>query len=63
MGDSYGLRRVLPAMRVRETMIVPVSLVGREQARFWVDLYGAEESWLDWALDYFGLPAWSELRP
>jgi len=63
IGDSYGLRRVLPAVRVRETMIVPVSVLGRAQARFWVDLYGAEESWLDWALDCFGLPAWSEIRP
>jgi hypothetical protein len=63
IGECYGLRRVLPAVRVRETMIVPVSAAGREQARLLVDLYGAEESWLDWALDRFGLPAWSELRP
>lgn len=26
---SYGLRRVLPAVRVRETMIVPVTPSGR----------------------------------
>jgi hypothetical protein len=63
IGESYGLRRVLPAVRVRETMIVPVSTAGCQQARLWVDLYDAEESWLDWALDRVGLPAWSELRP
>jgi len=62
-GESYGLRRVLPAARVRETMIVPVSGEGRKQSRLWVELYGAEESWLDWALDRVGLPAWRELHP
>lgn len=61
--DSYGLRRVLPAVRVRETMIVPVSAAGREQARTWVDLYNSEDSWLDWALDHAGLPLWREIRP
>jgi len=61
--DSYGIRRVLPPVRVRETMIVSVSEAGRQQARTWVDLYGGEASWLDWALDRLGLPAWSEIRP
>lgn len=63
VGDSYGLRRVLPAVRVRETMIVPISPAGREQARMWVDLYNSEGSWLDWALDRVGLPSWREIRP
>jgi hypothetical protein len=62
IGESYGLRRVLPAVRVRETMIVPTNAVGRAEARLWVGLYDAEESWLDWALDRVGLSAWSELR-
>jgi hypothetical protein len=61
--DSYLLRRVLPAVRVRETMIVPVSAAGREQARTWVDLYNSEDSWLDWTLDRTGLPLWREIRP
>lgn len=52
----YGLRRVLPAARVRETMIVPVTPRGRDQARIWRDLYNAEEDWLDWALHQAGLP-------
>jgi hypothetical protein len=52
----YGLRRVLPAVRVRETMIVPVTPSGRDQARIWRELYNAEEEWLDWALHLAGLP-------
>jgi hypothetical protein len=47
-GRSYGLRRVLPAVRVRETMIVSVTPSGRELASIWRDLYNAEEHWLDW---------------
>ena len=54
-GRSYGLRRVLPAVRVRETMIVSVTPSGRELASIWRDLYNAEEHWLDWALDIAGL--------
>jgi len=52
----YGLRRVLPAVRVRETMIVPVTPRGRKQARIWRELYNAEDEWLDWALRLAGLP-------
>jgi hypothetical protein len=53
--DCYALRRVLPARRVRETMIVPVTARGRSQAEVWRDLYNAEDSWLDWALGRAGL--------
>lgn len=52
----YGLRRLLPAVRVRESMIVPVTAHGRDQARVWRELYNDEENWLDWALDRAGLP-------
>jgi hypothetical protein len=52
----YGLRRLLPAVRVRETMIIPVAPRGRDQARIWRELYNAEEDWLDWALHLAGLP-------
>ena len=62
-GNSYGIRRALPAVRVRETMIVPVSAAGRDQARFWLDLYDAEESWLNWALQRCRLPALTEVFP
>lgn len=55
-GGCYGLRRLLPAARVRETMIVPVTARGRDQARVWRELYNDEENWLDWALELAGLP-------
>lgn len=54
--ECYGLRRILPAVRVRETMIVPVTPRGRDQASIWRELYNAEEDWLDWALRLAGLP-------
>jgi len=54
-GECYGLRRVLPAVRVRETMIVPVTLRGYDQVRIWRDMYNTEEYWLDWALRQAGL--------
>jgi hypothetical protein len=54
--ECYGIRRPVPAARVRESMIVPVSPRGRDEARSWLELYGAEDSWLDWALDLARLP-------
>jgi hypothetical protein len=62
-GNCYGLRTVLPALRVRETMVVPVSAAGSDQARFWLDLYNSEESWMDWSLQRCRLPALSEILP
>jgi hypothetical protein len=61
--DCYGLRRVLPAARAQETMIIATSATGSQQARSWVELYGSEQSWLDWALDQFQLPSSSEIWP
>ena len=52
----YGIRRVLPATRVRETMIIPVTPRGRSQATIWLRMYDAEEHWLDWALARAGIP-------
>jgi hypothetical protein len=52
----YGLRRLLPAVRIRETMIVPITPRGHDQARIWRELYNSEEDWLDWALHRAGLP-------
>jgi hypothetical protein len=52
----YGIRRLLPAARVRETMIIPVTSLGRDQASIWLGMYDAEEHWLDWALSRAGLP-------
>lgn len=52
-----ALQRVLPAVRVRETTIVPITVRGRDQARTWRDLYNnAEEDWFDRALHLAGLP-------
>lgn len=61
--QNYGLRRVLPAVRVRETMIIPANAEGLRQARQWVGIYNAEDTWLDWALKLHGLPPWSTIRP
>lgn len=57
----YGVRRPLPAARVRETMIIPVTPLGRDQATIWLQMYDAEESWLDWALNSAGLPALGQI--
>ena len=51
----YGIR-VLPAARVRETMIISFTPRGRSQATTWLRMYDAEEHWLDWALTRAGLP-------
>jgi hypothetical protein len=55
--DCYGIRRLLPAARVRETMIIPVTQLGREQSIHWLEMYNNEGDWLDWALGSAGLPA------
>jgi hypothetical protein len=52
----YGFVRPLPAVRVRETMIIPARPQARDQADIWASLYNAEDSWLDWALGQAGLP-------
>jgi len=44
-------------------MIIPANDTGRRQARSWVDIYGPEDSWLDWALSQYQLPPWDEVRP
>lgn len=62
-GDCYALRRPLPGARARETIIIPTNDTGRQQARLWVNIYGPEDSWLDWVLSRFQLPLWDEIRP
>lgn len=52
----YGIRRLIPAARVRETMIIPVTQLGRSQAAMWLRMYNTEEHWLDWALRTAELP-------
>ena len=56
-----ALRRCLPFVRVRETLIIAAD-AGRVAATpTWVDLYAGEPSWLDWALDHEGLPSTGEI--
>jgi hypothetical protein len=52
----YANRRLIPAARVRETMIIPVTQLGHRQASLWQHMYDTEEHWLDWALSTVGLP-------
>jgi hypothetical protein len=44
-------------------MIIPANSEGLKQARQWVGIYNAEDTWLDWALERHGLPPSSEIRP
>lgn len=52
-GGGFALRRLLPAGRVRETIIVPVR--DDPVVDLWRELYDAEPAWLDWALTRTGL--------
>lgn len=61
LGDSYALRRLIEPLRVRETMIIPLSDRVLEAAEMWRDLYDNESSWLDWALESRGLPTVDEI--
>ena len=45
-----------PNTRVRETMIIPVTQLGHDQANIWLAMYDTEPQWLDWALTRAGLP-------
>jgi hypothetical protein len=51
------VRRCLPFTRVRETIVIPRRTEPGLDARFWLDLYGDEQSWLDWALAEVDLPS------
>ncbi len=42
-----GLRRDLGALRVRETIIIPLVDDAGEEARCWYDVYDGERDWLD----------------
>lgn len=55
-GGIVGLRRRLDALRMRETIIVPLSPDGARQAALWRDLYDAEPGWLGEALRSMSLP-------
>jgi hypothetical protein len=57
----YGFVRPLPGHRVLETMIIPVTESGRTEAHIWAELYGSEDTWLDWGLTQVGLPACQQI--
>jgi hypothetical protein len=52
-----ALRRCLPFVRVRETLIIAADAGATQAARSWRSLYSDEPSWLDWALGRAGLPS------
>jgi hypothetical protein len=54
-----ALRRLLPQLRVRETIIVP--LRRSPAANLLAALYGEEPGWLDWALADLDLPSTAEI--
>jgi hypothetical protein len=47
---EVGLRRLIPPMRVRETVVVPLCADDQPSAEMWIELYDSEPDWLDWAL-------------
>ena len=56
-----ALRRCLPFVRVRETLIIAAD-AGRVPATpTWVDFYAGEPSWFDWALEHEGLPSTEQI--
>ncbi len=55
-GGITGIRRHLDALRMRETIIVPLSQDGARQAALWRDLYDRETQWLGEALRSASLP-------
>lgn len=50
LGDGMvALRRHLPAGRVRETFVVPLSQFATSEAEIFEQLYDSEPTWLDWS--------------
>lgn len=56
-----GLRRDFGALRVRETIIIPLEDSAGEEAGRWYDVYNGERAWLDTALVAAGWPPLSSL--
>jgi hypothetical protein len=53
---GIALRRLLDPIRVRETVIVPLTAAALPDADMWAELYRTEPQWLGWALSESGLP-------
>jgi len=56
-----AMRRCLPFIRVRETLVIASDPLTAPAAECWVRLYDEEPSWLDWALGEVGLPSTAEI--
>ena len=54
-----GLRRLIDPLRVREAFVIPLrdTATSQQAVEVWREFYGAEPTWLDWALNEFGLPS------
>jgi hypothetical protein len=61
--SGHALRRAIPPMLARETLIIPLhhDPATRKYAQVWSDLYASEPDWLDHALAQFDLPMISEI--
>ena len=57
-----GLRRRLDLLRVRETIIIPLSQAGADRAQLWADLYDGEPGWVARALASASLPGLEEIE-
>jgi hypothetical protein len=54
-GGSFALRRLLPPVRVRETIILLMHNAHESEAAEWLAMYHKEPDWLNWALESVGL--------
>jgi hypothetical protein len=59
---TFGLRRLITPLRVRETLIIPADRnCSAAVAETWRSLYADEPNWLAWALDRVDLPSPKEI--
>jgi hypothetical protein len=61
-GGIVGLRRRLDPLRVRETIIVPLSEAGAGHKQLWASLYDAEPGWIPGALRSAALPGLEDIE-
>lgn len=59
---AVGMRRHLDALRVRETIIVPLTEPGRRHAAVWRTLYDSEPDWMASALRAASLPGLADIE-
>lgn len=54
---TIGLKRLVAPLRVRESVMIPLTEKGRSELLGWRDMYGAEQQWLPEALAELALPS------